>query len=694
MCSAVGVFSGASFRRFVVTLVRLPRWGILALACLAAAPTVPAETTTFTLTGPLTVQVSNTTVNCTPIVTPSQSGGSLTFTYKVTCADGASASGTGQAQFPASITGDKSVAQLQGTSFSLSGALSATLSPSADLLSSGVYVHFYDESAISDPNPSCVGTGQAVNRSGGTSSVSVTCPFTPSRVLRLASSVSPLKLIFDSSVQLRTQQYFGIMVTASYTSTPAGSGGPDQISFIDDTFSPPLDQPFEAGKPSGPMTFKVAYSLNSLASGALIVFVAEIDPAKTVVPVQRGSGVVSVTLDSRVPEGGGIPIIARLSDSPTSGKLLSDDADRSYRVTPPASNDLIQILNPAPSPGSPAPTTPQDISATCIPQLKNGTTRYFALRIFDPDSPIAALLGTSGFQKGTDQQAGKLTISGFSVKPGDMTLGRMALNCTLYDTTQTQVVAESGSYVYAIPSSVTGNPAITPGGVVDAARGRALVSRGGLASIYGTNLATSTNKPRVTPVSKYLGGVQVSVGGINAPLLFISPKQINFQVPYEAPVSSGVPVIVTRDGVVSSTVTVAVADYAPAVFVYGTAPDPIAVHVNGALITAANPAVAGEVIVVYGTGVGNVSHQPSTGGGAFSGIGGDGLDSPPKATVTPTITVGGSNAQVLYAGLTVGFVGLAQFNIQLPNPLPGGSSLPLLISFGSASSQPVNLAVR
>ena len=485
---------------------------------------------------------------------------------------------------------------------------------------------------------------------------------------------------FNNAIFVKTTYLFQLATTP-----PAG---PDQISFIDDTFSPPLNQLFQAGQPTGPITVKVAYSLNSLPS-AVVVLLAAFRDNPTTVAVQRGNGVISITLNSIfIPaDAPRQEVLTRLAESSAAtAKILSKDDVRAYLVAPDPSKDAIQISNSAPAPGSSVPTSPQDISATCLPQLKSGSTRFFALRIFDPDSPNNALLGTSDFMRGTDQQASALKIPGFSVKPDDVRLGRIALKCVLYDASQSQVVAESGSYLFAINSSASGNPAITPGGVGDAARGGAVVARGGLASIYGTNLAASTTKPGVVPVSTYLGGVQVSVGGRYAPIMFISPKQINFQVPFETPVSSGVPVIVTRDGVASSPVNVTVADYAPAVFVYGNAPDPIAVHANGSLITAANPAAAGEVIVVYGTGVGKLSpFEPETG------------DSPiitARATLTPTVTVGGSNAPVLFAGLTSGFVGLAQFNIQLPNPLPGGGSLPLVISFGSASSQPVNIAVR
>jgi uncharacterized protein (TIGR03437 family) len=63
------------------------------------------------------------------------------------------------------------------------------------------------------------------------------------------------------------------------------------------------------------------------------------------------------------------------------------------------------------------------------------------------------------------------------------------------------------------------------------------------------------------------------------------------------------------------------------------------------------------------------------------------------AKVTPTVTIGGVNSTVTFAGLTPGSVGLAQFNVKVPDNLPSGSTLPLVINFNGATSQPVNLAV-
>jgi uncharacterized protein (TIGR03437 family) len=97
--------------------------------------------------------------------------------------------------------------------------------------------------------------------------------------------------------------------------------------------------------------------------------------------------------------------------------------------------------------------------------------------------------------------------------------------------------------------------------------------------------------------------------------------------------------------------------------------------------------VANEVLIAYGTGIGALNNPPATGAAAPS-------KAVATARLTPSITVGGVAAQSLFAGLALRFVGLAKFNFQLPAKLPVGSSLPLTIRFGDASSQTVNLAVH
>jgi len=243
----------------------------------------------------------------------------------------------------------------------------------------------------------------------------------------------------------------------------------------------------------------------------------------------------------------------------------------------------------------------------------------------------------------------------------------------------------------SITNSQSSNPQISAGGIVNAASFQAPLTRGALASIFGSNLAGGIAGATQIPLPRTLGGVQVTVAGTLAPLVYVSPGQINFQVPFEAPITGNVAVVVMRDGTPSTPQNAAMAEYAPGVFTYArnaTTLDPVILHGgDNSLVTPSSPATANEILVIYATGAGSFDHPPATGNPAS--------DTPVANTlVTPTVKIGGASAQVQFAGLTPGLVGLLQINIQLPATLPAGNSLPLVIAFGTSTAPIVNLAVR
>jgi uncharacterized protein (TIGR03437 family) len=235
-------------------------------------------------------------------------------------------------------------------------------------------------------------------------------------------------------------------------------------------------------------------------------------------------------------------------------------------------------------------------------------------------------------------------------------------------------------------------PLISAGGISNAAVAKTTLARGGLATIYGSNFTTGGNtyQGQTLPLPLNLGGVFVTVGGISAPLYYINSTQINYQVPFNVPAGNTASVVVTVNGVSSAPATVAMADYALGIFSYfrtATVYDPIIVHYkDNSFVTPSNPAVPGETLLIYATGIGKLSNPPLSGAGAPSGPLAQAVD-------TPTITVGGAGAQVLFAGLTPGSVGLAQFDVTLPANLPSGS-LPLIVNFPGDVSPTVYLYVQ
>jgi uncharacterized protein (TIGR03437 family) len=233
---------------------------------------------------------------------------------------------------------------------------------------------------------------------------------------------------------------------------------------------------------------------------------------------------------------------------------------------------------------------------------------------------------------------------------------------------------------------------IFQGGAVSAASFAASPSPlapGSLVSLFGQDMAGDGGFSSSIPLSPNLGGVSVTIGGFTAPLLAADPnsQQINLQVPFELDGQAQAEIVVNNNGVLSQPETIQIAS-APALFTFsntGTGPGAF-LHGNGfAAITADNPATAGEVIVLYATGLGAVTPVVATG---------DATSGQSNVTGNPGVTIGGLPAQVQFAGLAPGFVGLYQINVVVPAGLGSGNALVVLSVDGTPATGQATVALR
>jgi len=186
-----------------------------------------------------------------------------------------------------------------------------------------------------------------------------------------------------------------------------------------------------------------------------------------------------------------------------------------------------------------------------------------------------------------------------------------------------------------------------------------------------------------------VAGVQVLFDGIAAPLLYASSGQINAIVPFEVSGRASTSIQVSYFGTASQAVAVPVAPAVPALFTALASGSGQGAILNQDLSvnSAANPAAAGSVVVLYGSG-GGLFHPPIP-DGVLTGAN-------YSALVLPlTVRIGGSAATVLYAGSAPGLVaGVMQINVQIPPGTPSGN-VPLAVQVNGAASQPgVTVAVR
>lgn len=203
-------------------------------------------------------------------------------------------------------------------------------------------------------------------------------------------------------------------------------------------------------------------------------------------------------------------------------------------------------------------------------------------------------------------------------------------------------------------------PAVTSG-VVDAASLRPTIASGAWATVFGTGLSSSTRSWRPDEIvgdmlPTTLDGVAVRVNGLSAAIHYVSPTQVNFQVP-DIGDAGPAQVEVSRDGRLIARLEARKAPIGPALFVYhdGGRNFAAAVHADGSLVTTAAPARAGETVLLFGTGFGPTD-PPVPSGRLVSRVAE--LKSRVRARV------GTADAAVTFAGLVS--AGLYQLNVVVP----------------------------
>ncbi|MGH8245735.1 MAG: IPT/TIG domain-containing protein [Gammaproteobacteria bacterium] len=236
-----------------------------------------------------------------------------------------------------------------------------------------------------------------------------------------------------------------------------------------------------------------------------------------------------------------------------------------------------------------------------------------------------------------------------------------------------------------------GVPLVADKGIVNGASFSrdTVVSPGSLASLFGVNLAARAEAAVSVPLPTTLGGTQVLVNDMAAPLFFVSPTQINFQVPAEVAGTSMI-VVVASGNDLSPPATTPVAPQGPGIFTAAAsgAGQAAVLNQDGSANSAQNPAAAGSVLQIFATGLGATNPPAATGQ--------PGALSPPfNVTVQqPIVLVGGSAADVEFSALAPGFVGLYQVNARIPAATAAGNSVTLQVQMGGRNSNLVTIAVR
>ncbi len=278
------------------------------------------------------------------------------------------------------------------------------------------------------------------------------------------------------------------------------------------------------------------------------------------------------------------------------------------------------------------------------------------------------------------------TLSTASFTSSSLSANSGSVRDTRFSTVQAILSAPSNEFVvldsngaFRFTRQSVESPAIQSGAAVNAGSFTAQISPGSLFSLYGSHLAFDTQAASSTPLPTVLAGAEILLNGQPIPISFASPNQVNAQIPPQTP--TGPARLQARvDGNVSAEITVTISAASPGIFVYG---DNRAVVQNqdGGINGPDSPELPGRYAVLYLTGIGATTVAVAP--GAPSPV-----DPLAYAVNGATLQVGEAEANVLFTGLTPGFVGLAQINFQVPELAAGDYPLTVTID-GVQSNSPL-----
>jgi uncharacterized protein (TIGR03437 family) len=233
---------------------------------------------------------------------------------------------------------------------------------------------------------------------------------------------------------------------------------------------------------------------------------------------------------------------------------------------------------------------------------------------------------------------------------------------------------------WAGANSITGPRSTAPpsiGGLTNAASFRQIYAPGMILSVFGTQLAPSSQSAPGVPLPSGMAGVSAAINGIPAPLYYVSPGQLNLQIPYEAGV--GPAILVVNDNGQTASQGFTIAALAPGIFT----------DQNGVVVPFGS-AARGDVITLYITGAGVVTPYVATGAAPSLSTP---LGNLPRPVQSVTVTVGGVPADnITFVGIPWGLVGALQVNYQVPSGVASGAQA-VVVSVGGVASAAATLNV-
>jgi uncharacterized protein (TIGR03437 family) len=368
--------------------------------------------------------------------------------------------------------------------------------------------------------------------------------------------------------------------------------------------------------------------------------------------------------------------------------------------------------------GSSVPTENKSISVTLVvtssPVIQLNNTQTIRLSGVQGGSPQYSVLNLTNLGSGTLSVTGATGSASFltaSVQGSSgllITADPTGLAPGIYNGNVTVTSNAANNSQVSIPVELVvapaGLPSILTGGIVNISTyAQENLAPGDIAAIFGSQFAPAGtfSAASAVPLPKTLANTQVLVNGVPAPLFFVSPGQVNFQVPYSLTGSQVNTVQVVSGATMGNIRSVNVSPSMPRLLTKNAGYGAIVNGADGSLVVpvtmkdpvfATHPAKPGDTIVIYAIGLGQTTP---------AAVEGDPASARPLQTITnASVTFGGgfsgraSTVTASFTGLTPSVAGLYQLNVVIPDDATLGPAVPVSIVVSGAQSNPVNLAIN
>ena len=398
---------------------------------------------------------------------------------------------------------------------------------------------------------------------------------------------------------------------------------------------------------------------------------------------------------------------------------------RVYNVSSQATNATLQLANAITSANrtshietnlDSAPLTDGNLSLSLTPQQYQTFRLFTSETVFDvpPNVSLTAPGNGATFAAQTnirlntlatdaDGTISKVEFFNSKTKLGESNSAPFSLTLDSLPAGKYQLTAKAtdnqGKAISSSPIRITvTNAAAGATSVSAASYQRVLLARGSIASAFGTALATGSQSAAGAPLPTNLAGTTVTVKDSLgrqrlAPLFYVSPTQINYQIP-PGTANGAATVFISNGSGIFTTSTIQVTRVAPGFFTANSAGTGLAAaqtqRLRGATSTfepmwrfdvATNKPVALPIdlgpttdqvyLVLFGTGL------------RFR-----------TALSTVKATIGGVNAEVVYAGVQPDFVGLDQVNVLLPRTLIGRGEVDVVLIVDGQAANTVRVNIK